>query len=121
MHSFSHQTNIFPQGQNQRHKATLEAFAIADKGSYDLGVFLACQVEAALLLGQLGNPPQHAFPLFGFCPLPGGHGFCHSLQDMQLADFPQLCSAGAQQSACSQASRACLLQPYSVLLPVCGK
>ncbi len=73
------------KGQGLRHEAMLKAFAIADNlVRDDLSVLLACQVEAALLLGQLGNLPQHAFPLFGFCPLPRGHGFCHSLQDMQF-------------------------------------
>ena len=82
MHASFH-ARILPSDKHLRHKATLKAFAIADKGSNDLSILLACQVEAALLLGQLSNPPQHSFPLFGFCPLPRSHGFCHSLQDMQ--------------------------------------
>lgn len=45
----------------------------------DLGVLLARQVETTLLLGQLGDPLQHALPLPCFCPLPGSHDLCHDL------------------------------------------
>ena len=80
MHSFAHLPLRVRTSVTKRRS---RLFAVVGMRSNDLGVLLACQVEAALLLGQLSNPPQHAFPLFGFCPLPKGHGFCHCLQDMQ--------------------------------------
>ena len=88
MHAFipSSDKRLSPRSKSAS-QAMFKAFAIAYKRLYDLGVLLACQVEAALLLGQLGNSPQHAFPLLGFCSLPRGHGFCHGLQDMQLQTF----------------------------------
>ena len=45
----------------------------------DLCVFFAGQLEAALLLGQLGNPLQHAFPLLDSSLLSGCQAFCHGL------------------------------------------
>lgn len=45
-----------------------------------LGVLLASQMEAALLLGQLGDAPQQRLPVGAAHLLPRCQTFCHALQ-----------------------------------------